>query len=90
MNYKTLKEYSKWLSQISAAVSLIILVYVKSKFVFDSGNTAGMLVLILMVAAVFTFIFGMLSLPRWQGFVALAIFSYVAYSILFTRIYGIS
>jgi hypothetical protein len=90
MNYKTFKRHSKWLSQVSAATSLITIVFVQSKFIFESGNTAGKLVFISMITAVFSLVFGVASLPRWQGFVALAIFSYVAYCILFTSLYGVS
>ena len=49
-----------------------------------------MLVLIAMIASVFTLIFGIAALPRWQGIVALLIFIYVAYCIGFTRMYGIA
>jgi type IV secretory pathway VirB2 component (pilin) len=90
MNRKTFKDYSTWLSQASAAISLIIVVFVRSKHVFVSGNAAQMLVLIAMIAAALTFIFGVASLPRWQGFVALAVFSYVAYYLLFTPLYMLS
>jgi hypothetical protein len=90
MNYQTIKEHSKWISRVSAAASLIIIVFVQSKFIFVSGNFAGKLVLISLIAAVFTLVFGLIALPRWQGFLALAIFSYVAYCILFTRLYAIS
>jgi len=90
MNYQTIKEHSKWLSQVSAATSLIVIVFMQSKFIFVSGNFAGNLLLISLIAAVFTFIFGLIALARWQGFLALAIFSYVAYCILFTPLYAIS
>jgi hypothetical protein len=83
------KEYSKWLSQITAAISLIVLVFIKSKYIFYSGKDAGKLVLITMITAGLSFVFGIASLPRWQGFVALAIFSFVAYCILFTPLYAI-
>ncbi len=90
MNYKTLKTHSKWLSQICAATSLIVIVFVKSKFVFVSGNFAGTLVLISLIAALFTLVFGFIALPKWQGFVALGIFGYIAYCILFTPLYALS
>ncbi|HRH41500.1 MAG TPA: hypothetical protein PKY82_07625 [Pyrinomonadaceae bacterium] len=89
MNYKTFKEYSKWFSQISAATSFIIIVFVKSKWIFESGTAAGKLVLTATIAAILALIFGAVSLPRWQGFVALTVFCYVAYSILFTSLYAI-
>jgi hypothetical protein len=85
-----IKEYSKWLSQITAAISLIVLVFIKSKHTFDSGNVAGNLVLITMTTAGLSLVFGIASLPRWQGFVALAVFSFVTYYILFTPLYALS
>ena len=89
MNLQKFREYSKWLSQFTAAASLIIVVFLKSKFVFESGNTAGTLLFIAMITTLLTFIFGISSLPRWQGFVALAFFVFTAYFILFTSLYGI-
>ena len=86
----TFRKHSKWLSQVSAAVSLIIIVFVRSKFIFDSGNTAGMLVLVAIITTLLTLIFGVASLPRWQGFVALAISIFLAYYILFQRLYGLA
>lgn len=70
-----------WLAQISAVVSLVTIVFIQSKFVFESGNDAGKLVLFSLLTGILAFIFGVLSLPRWQGFVSLAIVIYVAYSI---------
>jgi hypothetical protein len=90
MSFQTLKKYSPWLSQASAAVSLLIVVFMRIKFVFDSGNTAGMLLLIAMLTSLLTLVFGVVALPRWQGFVALGIFGLVAYYILFERMYGVA
>ncbi len=90
MNYETFKSYSKWLSQITAITALITIIYVKSKYLFITGNDAGRLVLISIIAALLTLVFGIVSLPRWQGIVALVIFSFVAYCILFTPLYAIS
>ncbi len=89
MSLKAFREHSKWLSQVSAAVSLIIVVFIRSKFIFESGNTAGTLLLVAMITSFLTLVFGVASLPRWQGFVALAIFVLVAYFILFEPLYGI-
>jgi hypothetical protein len=89
MSLQNFREHSKWLSQISAAVSLIIVVFIRSKFIFESGNTAGTLLLIATITSLLTLIFGVASLPRWQGFIALAIFALVAYFILFEPLYGI-
>lgn len=71
-------------------MSLGIIVFVRTRFIFDSGNTAVMLLLISMFTALLTFIFGVASLPRWQGFVALAVFGIVAYFLLFERLYGLA
>jgi hypothetical protein len=90
MSFQRLKRYSPWLSQASAAVSLCIVVFMRIKFVFDSGNTAGMLLLIAMLTSLLTLVFGVVALPRWQGFVALGIFGVVAYFILFERMYGVA
>jgi hypothetical protein len=48
---------------------------VRTKHIFASGNTAGMLVLVAMIAAVFTLIFGIAALPRWQAVLALIVFN---------------
>lgn len=82
MNHKVLRKHSKMLSLMCAGISLVLIIYVQTKFVFDSGNTAGKLVLTSTIFAVLAFIFGILTIPRWQGFIALAAFSYVMYSIL--------
>ena len=71
-------------------MSLVIVVFLRSKFIFESGNTAGMLVLVAIITTLLTLIFGIASLPRWQGFVSLTIFIVVAYYILFERLYGIA
>ena len=89
MSLQKFREHSKWLSQISAVVSLVIVVSLKSKHVFESGNAAGTLLLVAIITSLLTLVFGIASLPRWQGFVSLAIFVPVAYLILFTPLYGI-
>ena len=90
LSLQSLRKYFPWPSLATAVVSLGIIVFVRTKFIFDSGNTAGMLLLIAMFTALLTLIFGIASLPRWQGFVALVIFGIVAYFILFERLYGVA
>ena len=90
VSFRSFRQIAKWPSIVWAAIALALVVYVRTRFVFDSGNVAGMLVLIAMIASVFTLIFGIAALPRWQGVVALLIFIYVAYCIGFTRMYGIA
>lgn len=89
MSLQNFRERSKWLSQVSAAASLIIVVFLRSKFIFEFGNTAGMFVLVAVVMLLLTLIFGVAALPRWQGFVALAIFVLVGYCIWFAPLYGL-
>lgn len=89
MESSKFKEISKWLCQIFAVISLLPLVYVKSKFTFDNGNFAANLLLISIIAALFTFAFAIAALPRWQALVSLAIFAFVAYSNLFTGLYTV-
>lgn len=79
MSWNNQREYSKWLSQLSAAISLTIVDYFTNKPTFANGEEAGILFLIALIMSVFTFIFGVLSLPRWQGILALIIFSFNSY-----------
>jgi len=62
---------------------------VKSKYIFENANEAGTLLLIAMIATVLAFIFGVVSLPRWQGFGAIGIFGLAAYYFLFSPLYAI-
>ena len=59
----------------------------QGKYAFVFGNRAGSLVIIASLAALLTLVFGIPALPRWQGFVALAVFFFVAYCLLFVRMY---
>jgi glucan phosphoethanolaminetransferase (alkaline phosphatase superfamily) len=79
MNLNQVRDKSKWWSLICAAIFLVISSYMRWKFVFESGNAAGRLLLIALIAALLTFIFGILSVPRWQSVVAFAIVVYAAY-----------
>jgi hypothetical protein len=90
MNFTFLKEKAKWWGLASGALFLVISAYMQKKFIFDSGNTAGLLLLVAMIAAVITLVLGILSLPKWQGFVALAIAAYAIYWLSFGRPYGLA
>jgi hypothetical protein len=83
----TTKTVSAWLSLASGTISVSTIVFVKTKFIFESGNTAIAMIGISMIIAILAFIFGLVALPRWQGIVALAASCSVAYCILFTRLY---
>ena len=80
-DYIVFKEYSKWLSQIFAITTLIIIVYAKSKWLFESDIDASRLISFSMITATLTFIFGIISLPHWQGFAALASFFFLWFCI---------
>lgn len=90
MSLKSFKNRYRWLGLITAFVFLAVHAYMRWKFIFESGNTGGMLLAIAMIAALLTFILGMLSLPRWQGFVALAISIYAGYWLGFCPTYAVS
>ena len=90
MSYEKFKKVSKWVCLGAAAISLSVISYVKWKFIFESGNVAATLVFISILAALASLILGVISLPRWQGIVALFVFAYVTYCLLFTRLYGLS
>lgn len=87
MSGNTIKQLCPWFSQFTAVAALILIAFVRGKYAFVFGNTAGMLLLAATIAAVLTFILGIISLPRWQGFVALAAFCFVAYCLLFVNMY---
>ena len=90
MSYRKFKSAAEWLSILLAAASLATISYVKIRFVFDSGNLAALLVSISLAAGLLALVLGLVSLPRWRGGVALVIVAFVAYLVVFTRLYGLS
>lgn len=82
-DYKIYKEYSKWLSLICAVTSLIIIVVGNSKLLFGSGIFSNRLSFISLFVAALAFIIGIVSLPRWQGFVAIAIYCFIWFCFIF-------
>jgi hypothetical protein len=79
MSFAKLKEKTKWLCLASGVIFLATSTYMRMKFVFESGSTGGLLLLLALITALITLILGVVSLPRWQGFVALAISVYAIY-----------
>lgn len=75
--YKVIREVSKWLSLIFT--SLTVIIFCLPKF-FAIANLE-LLFLGLVVSSALTFIFGVISLPRWQGF--LSVFFYIGYCVYF-------
>ncbi|MBX3299991.1 MAG: hypothetical protein KF736_11075 [Acidobacteria bacterium] len=83
----------KRLSAIALALalaSLFIILFVKRKFTFDSGDWATSLVLASLITALAAFALALLTLPRRGGFVAIALVIIVGYLVFFTRLYGLS
>ena len=90
IDFRNIKDAAKWYGLATGALFLIITTYMRVKFVFDSGNFAGTLLLISIVLAILTFLAGLLSLPRWQAWTALIISGYAFYLLCFTTLYGVS
>jgi len=87
---RIIKDGAKWYGLATGTLFLIISTYMRVKFVFDSGNFAGALLMAAIILAVLTLLFGLLSLPRWQAWIALAVSGYAFYLLVFTRLYGVS
>ncbi len=85
-----MRHHAKWVSQLAAVVALILIAYVRGRYVFVFGNTVEELLLCATLAAILTLIFGAAALPRWQGYVALSIFLFVTYCLLFVPMYAIA
>jgi hypothetical protein len=88
--FSVIRDRAKGYGLATAALFLIITTYMRVKFVFDSGNLAGGLLLASEILAILTLVFGLLSMPRWQGWTALIVAGYAFYLLLFVRMYGIS
>ena len=73
------KDKVKWYGVISGWVFLAVSTYVSVKHVFWDSSAARSLQHLAAVAALLTLIFGLLSLPRWQSFFALAVVGYALY-----------
>ena len=77
MQFQTFRQRAAWWSQFTGAFFLIVSAYMQGRVAFwywgrTFANTA-------LIAAVLTLILGLFALPRWQGFVALAIVAYAVY-----------
>jgi hypothetical protein len=74
-----LKDKVKWYGVISGCVFLTISTYISVKHVFWNAGIARLLEYFALVAALLALGLGLLSLPRWQSFFALAIVAYALY-----------
>lgn len=85
-----IREQARWYAFLSGILFLTVSTYLRVKFIFESANIAGSLLLVSMILAALTLFFGLLSLPRWQAWIALAISGYALYWLFFSRHYGLS
>ena len=90
MRRESFREFAKWPSLVSAAIVLGLVVFIRTKDVFESGTAAGMLKLVATIVAMFSLVFALAALPRWPAFVALIVLVYVAYCLLFTSMYQVT
>jgi hypothetical protein len=90
MRSRSFRELAKWPSLLCAAIALCLVLFVRTKDVFESGTTAGMIVLAATIAAVVALILGIAAFPRWPAVVGLILLVYVAYCIIFTSMYSIT
>ncbi len=79
MSITTFREKSKWWCLVSGFVFIAVSTYMRMKFIFESGNTGGALLLLALITASVTLVLGLVSLPRWQSFVASAISGYALF-----------
>ena len=82
-DYKILKENAGWLSLVCAVISIIIITVAQNKWLFEGELATNRLTFISMISATLAFIIGIVSVPRVQGVVAMAIFFFVWHYIFF-------
>jgi hypothetical protein len=74
-----MKEKVKWYGVVSGCVFLVVSTYLDVKIVFEDNRIAILLLLTSIISALSTLVFGLMSLPRWQSFFAIAVFGYALY-----------
>ena len=74
-----MKEKVKWYGVVSGCVFLVVSTKLHVKYVFEDTRIANFLLLTSIISALLTMVFGLMSLPRWQSFFAIAVFGYALY-----------
>ena len=74
-----IKDRVKWYGLVSGGLFIAVSTYLHLKFVFESTTIVAILYTSASLSAAVTLILGILSLPRWQSFVAIAIFGYALF-----------
>ena len=90
MERTSFRELAKWLSLVSAAIALGIVIFVRTKDVFAYGTTAGMLKLLATIVALCGLVLAIAAFPRWPAVLALLVLVYVGYCLLFVSMYSIA
>jgi len=76
----SLKDRVKWYGVISGGAFLLVSTYIKYvKVAFPYAEEASFYMRLAELTALLSLVLGVLSLPRWQSFFALAVFVYVFY-----------
>lgn len=90
MKMIAIRRYAGWYALASGVLFLLVSTYLRMVFVFESEKLPGILLFFSMILAAFTLLLGLLSLPKWQAWIALMISCYAIYWLFFTRLYAIS
>ena len=90
MGRSSFRTFAKWPSLIAAVFALGIVVFVRTKDVFASGNTAGTLKFLATIFALLGLVFAVAALPRWPAVLALVVLAYVAYCLVFVSLYSLA
>jgi len=70
-DYKFIRASSPRLSAVCVAASVVIILFAKSSWLFENQPDINRLLFISVMVAALALVLGILSLPRWQGFIAL-------------------
>jgi len=87
---KPFKDWFPWVALVSATTSLLLVVYLKVVFIFETNLVPSRLELLAIGASVVAVLFAVMTFPRWQSLVALSTAVFVMYMIFFTPMYAFS
>ncbi|HEX5706075.1 MAG TPA: hypothetical protein VFX96_02185 [Pyrinomonadaceae bacterium] len=77
MTFQVFRNRAAWASQVTGAMFLVISAFMQGRQVFWYWGRWFERAAV--IAALLTLALGLIALPRWQGFVAIAIFAYAVY-----------
>jgi hypothetical protein len=79
LRWEVFKDRVKWYGLICACVFLTVSLYVQMTWVFQPEIVGRILTHVEFATALGSLVFGLLSIPRWQSFVTLAVWLYSIY-----------